>query len=258
MKKQNGITLIALIITIIVMLILVAVTISIVLDGGIINKTQEAKISNDEAQIQEELTIAVAAVVCNHPGETLSQAIADELQTELKRADGAATVTLTNGTATVSYKGKNFTISSDWKVAKKDTPSVQTYEFVEVLATNPSDWIVEEDSTDTTKRIITGYTGSVVNVTVPNTIEIDGTKYRISKFGAGGPPILNPNSPVLFSGTLTIANSLEIGEGALNGMPLDDLTTINIGHNCKINSAFVFPMCRQVAKYQSLADSTKK
>ena len=42
MKKQNGITLIALIITIIVMLILVGVTINVALNGGLISTTQKA------------------------------------------------------------------------------------------------------------------------------------------------------------------------------------------------------------------------
>ncbi len=49
----KGITLIALIITIIVMLILVGVTISVALNGGLISKAQEAKTKTGEAQIQE-------------------------------------------------------------------------------------------------------------------------------------------------------------------------------------------------------------
>ena len=42
MKGQKGITLVALVITIIVMLILVGVTVSIALNGGLIQKAQSA------------------------------------------------------------------------------------------------------------------------------------------------------------------------------------------------------------------------
>ena len=42
-KNNNGITLIALIITIIVMLILVAVTVNVAIQGGLIEKAQIAK-----------------------------------------------------------------------------------------------------------------------------------------------------------------------------------------------------------------------
>ena len=57
MKKQAGITLIALIITIIVMLILVSVTLTITLgENGIISKTKEAKEKTEEAIILENIT----------------------------------------------------------------------------------------------------------------------------------------------------------------------------------------------------------
>jgi len=42
MKKQKGITLIALIVTVIVMLILVGVTVNWVMDGGLFETTKEA------------------------------------------------------------------------------------------------------------------------------------------------------------------------------------------------------------------------
>ncbi len=51
--KNRGITLIALVITIIVMLILVGVTINVAMQGGLFGKAQEAKTKTEEAQIQE-------------------------------------------------------------------------------------------------------------------------------------------------------------------------------------------------------------
>lgn len=57
MKKDNGITLIALVITIIVMLILVVVTIRIATDGKLFDYAGEAaKKTQNEVDIEEELS----------------------------------------------------------------------------------------------------------------------------------------------------------------------------------------------------------
>ena len=53
-SRQNGITLIALVITIIVMLILVGVTITIALNGGLIGHAQDAKAKWESNQLTEE------------------------------------------------------------------------------------------------------------------------------------------------------------------------------------------------------------
>lgn len=53
-KKEKGITLVALVITIIVLLILAGVTISLVVgDNGVINKAQDAKTNMGNAQNRE-------------------------------------------------------------------------------------------------------------------------------------------------------------------------------------------------------------
>ena len=58
MKKQNGITLISLVISIIVMLILAGVSINaIVGENGVLTKAQNAKLSSEEAARLEELEL---------------------------------------------------------------------------------------------------------------------------------------------------------------------------------------------------------
>lgn len=58
-KNQNGITLIALVITIIVLLILAGVTIATLMgDNGILTRTNEAKQKTEEAEIQEQRDLA--------------------------------------------------------------------------------------------------------------------------------------------------------------------------------------------------------
>ena len=60
LKERNGITLIALVITIIVLLILAGVTIAALTgDNGILGKANEAKTTNDEEKAKEQIKIAV-------------------------------------------------------------------------------------------------------------------------------------------------------------------------------------------------------
>ena len=62
MKKQNGITLIALVITIVVLLILAGVSISMVLgDNGILTKAKTAASSTNEATIKEYISNALVS-----------------------------------------------------------------------------------------------------------------------------------------------------------------------------------------------------
>ena len=61
MKKQNGITLVALVITIIVLLILAGVSISLVVgQNGILGKATNAVDANEEATVKQEISLAVA------------------------------------------------------------------------------------------------------------------------------------------------------------------------------------------------------
>ena len=65
MKKQNGITLIALIITIIVMLILVGVTINVAINGGLLTTAQKAATEMSKAQIQERAEIVKTTLMAD-------------------------------------------------------------------------------------------------------------------------------------------------------------------------------------------------
>lgn len=60
MKNQKGITLIALVVTIIVLLILAGITIAMLTgDNGIITRTNDSKMSQIEGQVKEEVNLAV-------------------------------------------------------------------------------------------------------------------------------------------------------------------------------------------------------
>lgn len=75
MKKQNGITLIALVITIIVLLILAGVSIAMLTgNNGILTKAKDSKTKTIEAEASEAVKIAVGTIVANKydPTDTTS------------------------------------------------------------------------------------------------------------------------------------------------------------------------------------------
>ncbi len=62
MRNQKGVTLIALVITIIVLLILAGVSIAMLTgDNGVLTQANEAKVTNIEGRVKEEINLAVQA-----------------------------------------------------------------------------------------------------------------------------------------------------------------------------------------------------
>ena len=74
MKGQKGITLVALVITIIVMLILVGVTISVAMNGGLFTKADDAAENTRKAQISEAFALAKAELLANFYSATTTAA----------------------------------------------------------------------------------------------------------------------------------------------------------------------------------------
>ena len=116
LKGKNGITLIALVITIIVLLILAGVTIaSITGENGILGKAQSAKIKNEKASIQEEIERAVLASRMNDNVRIDTTT----LEEELNKIDGLTIEskgTDDNLPWTVVVKGYKFQITEDGQV----------------------------------------------------------------------------------------------------------------------------------------------
>jgi len=79
--SQKGITLIALVITIIVLLILAGVTINMVLgDDGIIKQAQQAKAANENAMLEEEIAYLSGEVALNKYGAASSEELLKDAQ----------------------------------------------------------------------------------------------------------------------------------------------------------------------------------
>ena len=123
-KSNKGITLVALIITIIVLLILAMVSIRLVMNGGIIDKSKSAVDKYSEEEIQEQIKLAYAewqtARWTNDAGDA-----ATFMQTRLRTAlkDDSLTVTETDGVFKVTLSnGKRYEYNATTGVASEGLP----------------------------------------------------------------------------------------------------------------------------------------
>ena len=112
---EKGITLIALVITIIVLLILASVSIAMLTgENGILKKASTAKEKTLEAENEEKVNLAVLAVKAQKNGGFDSTLLKEEL-----KKYGLSGETDENGTTTVEKNGKTYTIDSEGNVTSK-------------------------------------------------------------------------------------------------------------------------------------------
>lgn len=85
-KSTNGITLIALVVTIIVLLILAGISISMLSgNNGILQKATTAKESTDSLQIQERINLAYHSSLVDGQGKVTEQSLEDEIKKEFNK-----------------------------------------------------------------------------------------------------------------------------------------------------------------------------
>ena len=130
-NANKGITLIALVITIIVLLILAAVSIATLTgENGILTQAGNSKTKTTEAQVDEEIKLAYNAVQTDSliNGWDINKK-AEELQKELQKEDSSATVTVDGTTLKISYKGYETTISEDGTIGALAKAKIIINEF---------------------------------------------------------------------------------------------------------------------------------
>ena len=143
MKNQKGITLIALVITIIVLLILAGVSIAMLTgDNGILTQTNKAKYTQIEGQVKEEINLAVQSAkmfaeqkavststgwlasgnigttsTANNSG-TAPETIIGQMREDLTTEKGYTSIAQGTGTITVTYTTNNYKSATNYDVAK--------------------------------------------------------------------------------------------------------------------------------------------
>ena len=123
LKGNNGVTLVALVITIIVLLILAGVSISLVVgDNGVLNQAVNAADNTNRAAVQTELEMAVTAVVADwtaekyagntNPGKLNAYMTDDKIKANMSDDFKAnCTFAIGDGATTITYKGVKYTFS---------------------------------------------------------------------------------------------------------------------------------------------------
>lgn len=117
MKNQNGITLVALVITIIVLLILAGVSISLVIgQNGVLNQASNAVNAQEQATVKQDVEMAVASCVTDMYAAmaTNTSANIDTYLTQtnlVKYCSADATVTYTKPTVTYVIGGTTYEIT---------------------------------------------------------------------------------------------------------------------------------------------------
>ena len=137
MKNQKGITLVALVITIIVLLILAGVSISLVVgNNGVLTQASSSVITNNVAKVKEDLTMALATCETTYytkwaqNSATTREDIFDKeglLASELDSKGYTLTVTPTQATANAATTGVVSTAAT--KILLKNKTTSENYEF---------------------------------------------------------------------------------------------------------------------------------
>lgn len=172
LNKNKGITLIALVITIIVLLILAGISIATLTgENGLLSKATTAKEETKKAEIREEIELAIAAIQAEELQkgnkvtlETLAGSEEEPGQLENSKDLEGITAKLNVEEITGEYKGYDYTIDENLKVRIGDSVTGINIEYE--LSTT------EYTNKDITLKVTAKSTNSGnVNITAPEGIE---------------------------------------------------------------------------------------
>lgn len=223
MKENKGITIVALVITIVIMLILLGVTVTVVIKGDLIDTAKE---SNDEtryAQVLEQKEMweseKLATDRFGAKAETLEEFV-ERLKKEKILTEEEGKQILELGFVTIAKKD----ILLDGKRNVADA----------------SLWDYQLD-TKTNFVTITRYLGTTDNLTeltIPNFLLIGGKEYRVTKTLSYN----GSNAIVNFKGKLIISKGItEIGKASFNGA--SKITGVEIPNSAILISDYAFQNC---------------
>ena len=140
-KNERGITLVALVVTIVVLLILAGITIMYVMsDNGVFGQAADAATKSDKAAVEEAVSTALVSlypeIFSGTAGEDgkvdLTTSFRTNLSSSMKTTDGSFTVkaeptkvsTLTVDTLVITYKNKTYNVTYDPSVVDSGTAGV--------------------------------------------------------------------------------------------------------------------------------------
>ena len=209
LKERKGITLIALVITIIVLLILAGVSIAMLTgQNGILTQANNAKDETEQANAKEKVELAVIATMSQSKRGTLD---ADKLVTEItNHYGGTATKTGTGFPVNTTVDGKSFTVDGNGNVTSKEDSNQPTPNPTDKISKNTSyvGYYADIDADGTVDGVIYAdlavgnqgsgqWNGSDGKYTVPTVTEglkdyyISQTNYKVNE-GFGTKDVISP------------------------------------------------------------------
>ena len=161
-KKNNGITLIALVITVIVLLILAGVTIATLTgENGILTRASQASEQTEIAEEKEQLSLAYTGVLADKNGK--GDVTAEELQNELHRNGRTDAQASGENPITVTYEsGREYTVDANGNITgptvsnitatmtiegeKVETPPLPSSDFTHTEGTVDTGYVIQDTS----------------------------------------------------------------------------------------------------------------
>ena len=188
-NKHEGITLIALIISIIVLIILAGVSITtLTSENGILTRTVSAKQKKEIAKVQEELQLAIESIKIDYFTNRDEESIGDYIvnhQEELQYALGTSDILVESGS--ITYKEVEFTVDDNGKITGSEAVEVdnkpekeETEDYSEWTKLNK---ISKTGGFDENKGINAPKLGSqltavILSEDVESMYDVDGTWYN--------------------------------------------------------------------------------
>ena len=170
-SKERGITLIALVVTIVVLLILAGVSINLVLgNNGIISKAKESRTETRMSQIDEQVKLAIGDAYADGIGSITDSGLKSALNNRLGEGTYDISGDETTGwKVTVKETGKTYDITSNGKInSSEETGStVDWNKILEEANKNPKSFKHPEQS-ETNNDIGIGTDGKPVNMDLWN------------------------------------------------------------------------------------------
>ena len=191
-KAQKGITLVALIITIIVLLILAMVTINAVMDDGIIKHAKHATNKHEEEQSKEKVALALnewKIVKYTQSDTNLGDFLTGKFGEENVKQNeaGTYTVTVDKYNVTVSLDGNITGVTGNNNSSDNNTENEETENIPEVITT----YTVEEIEADEHLYAI----GKTVSTYVVAKFNDDYTQVTITKNGEDSDGLIKDFAP---------------------------------------------------------------
>ena len=224
-EKQKGITLIALVITIIVLLILAGVSIATLTgENGILTQASNAKAQNVKSEVEEEVKLAVGALRIEESKKEMTQEEKRKiLEDELKKQESDAAVDINGMGFSVKYSKYVIVIDSDYNINEP----FDTEEWDNKAA--PENVFIWEsnDQNDEGYGVVIGYTANADNyttlrfpsrctkITFANDLNYEGIDTATSRSFTNNilevqiPETVNEIGGSAFGGTITGFNSLK-------------------------------------------------